>query len=196
MLTTPYDARRGEATLAAALGEWRSTVQEPPLGAPDPIRRYLAACGFSGAQTYHADGDAEWCGAFAAYCLIAAGADPAILRQQDPEHGGLGSTYRAMRLTSRVPARLISRADDLRVGDVAIVGRTGRRTWGEHIVIVSGAVSGGRMPTVEGNARGLLGDGTSGEGVVRRMRMIDATTTAKGFVFGVRLTSSDYLEVT
>ena len=193
-MLTPWDPARGARIVEAALAEWRRTVREPPIGDADDIRAYLRACGFGRADEYAADGDAEWCGAFAAACHVAAGARPEAVRvKSSPEVGDFASTYRLHRLCASDPRRRIDRAEDLRPGDVAIVGRVGRRAWGEHVTIVEGRAGGREFATVEGNATGRLGDGSTGEGVVRRVRMVLPTDRVRGFIFGVRLTPDDYI---
>lgn len=114
--------------------------------------------------------------------------------KRDPERGDFASTYRLMRLCAENPARRILRAVDLRPGDVAVVGRVGRRAWGEHIVIVETPLKAGLIGTIEGNATGKLGAGRgTGEGVVRRTRPEVPTVSVRGFIFGVRLTPADYI---
>lgn len=194
-MLTPFDPRRGNAVLAAALAEWKSIVREPPAGSPDRIREYLRACGFSRPDDYDANGDAEWCGAFAAFCLISSGVRPELLRQKSPpEAGGLGSTYRLHRLCILDERRRITRPEDVRAGDVVVVGRIGRSSWGEHITIAEAThPERSYITTVEGNAVGQLGNLSQGEGVIRRTRPFAPTANAKGFVFGFRPVSGDYI---
>lgn len=194
-MLTPWVPERGEAIVQAALREWERGVQEPPLGRASDVRVYLRACGFGAAEAYSANGDAEWCGAFAGWCALQAGADPSVVRvKPDPEAGDFASTYRLMRLARANPARYIKRAADLRPGDVAVVGRVGRRAWGEHVVLVETPLTAGLIGTIEGNASGRLGAGRgNGEGVVRRSRLEVPTVSVRGFLFGVRLTPSDYI---
>lgn len=187
-MLTPYDPRRGAAILAAALAEWKSGVREPPKGNAEPIREYLRVCGFSHAEDYDSDGDAEWCGAFAGFCLISAGVRPDLLRQKSPaEAGGIGSTYRLHRLCMLDERRRITSPRDVRAGDVVVVGRLGRSPWGEHIVVAEGTHPDGEyITTTEGNAVGQLGNLGTGEGVIRRTRPYAPTATVKGFIFGFR----------
>lgn len=194
-MLTPWVPERGEAIVRAALAEWERGVQEPPNGRAADVRAYLRACGFGAADAYSANGDAEWCGAFAGWCALQAGASPDVVRvSRDPERGDFASTYRLMRLCAENPARRILRAADLRPGDVAVVGRVGRRAWGEHVVIVETPLRAGLIGTVEGNATGKLGAGRgTGEGVVRRTRLEVPTVSVRGFIFGVRLTPADYI---
>jgi len=159
-MLTPFDPIRGNAVLAAALAEWKGSVREPPAGSPDRIREYLRACGFARPDDYDANGDAEWCGAFAAFCLISSGVRPELLRQKSPpEAGGIGSTYRLHRLCILDERRRITRPDDVRAGDVVVVGRVGRSAWGEHITIAEAThPERSYITTTEGNAVGQLGN--------------------------------------
>lgn len=195
---TAYDPRRGNAVVAAALAEWKAGVREPPAGSPDRIREYLRSCGFARPEDYDSDGDAEWCGAFAAFCLISAGVRPEMVRQKSPpEAGGLGSTYRLHCLAMAAPGRLITLASDLRPGDVVSVGRPGKVKWGEHIVICTERPTpfdeASTFATIEGNATGSGPGGLRYEGVVRRARPVMPTAGAKGFVFGFRPLPGDYI---
>lgn len=195
---TPWDPKRGASVVAIALAEHARVVQEPPAGNPARIREYINAIGGPG-DAYDSDGDWAWCGAFAAFCLIQAGARADLLAQKSPaEMGGLGSHYRMWYLARAGGRRFIERAADLRPGDVFVVGRRkpGMRPWGgkdAHIVIAaSTAFRNGTVPTVEGNAWGQLGHGKDGEGVIRRSRPTVATADVRGFLFGLRLAPGDF----
>ena len=184
---TPYDLTRGARTIAAAIAEWKSGVMEPPDCDAFRIREYLRAIKHSSAGTYDADGDAQWCGAFAGFCLAAAGVKPGLLTQKSPpELGGIGSTYRIDALCKLDERRRIVDADDLNVGDVVCLGRKGRYRFGEHIGIVYAPPSHGEFEAIEGNATGFGPDGQQYEGVVRRSRMCVPTDRVKGFIFGFR----------
>lgn len=195
-MLTPYDPRRGAAILAAALAEWHSGVCEPPKGDPHRIREYLRIIRHSAADSYDSDGDAEWCGAFAGFCLVSAGVRPELLRQKSPaEAGGIGSTYRLHSLCRLDERRRITSPVDIRMGDVICVGRTpsasrGRKAWGEHIVIAAGPVTpfdeASTFATVEGNASGEGPGAQVYEGVIRRHRSVMPTDKVRGFLFGYR----------
>ena len=177
-----------DRTIAAALAEWRLGVQEPPAGGEvglARIRAYIDGIGGPG-EAYHADGDWQWCGAFAAFCLMAAGVPGEMMRQKSPpELGGLGSVYRADCLARVGDAVRITAARDLLPGDVMIVGRLGRGR-GEHITLVEEPLSESGLMTIEGNASGGLPNGRWAEGVVRRTRAAVPTSTVRGFIFGLR----------
>ena len=60
---------------------------------------------------------------------------------------------------------------DVQGSDLVVVKTSGKKAWGDHIVIAtSGPSSSGQFSTIEGNAFGIRGDGTWGKGVVKRLR--------------------------
>lgn len=199
MTPTRYNPQRGAAVTSAAYVEWHEIVREPPAGKPDRIRAYLRACGFARPEDYDANGDAKWCGAFAAFCLIASGVRPELVRQKSsPEAGGLGSAYRLRCLAGLAPGRLLVHSSGLQPGDIVSVGRERREAWGEHIVICAGRPTpfdeAGTFATIEGNATGNGPNGQTYEGVVCRRRPVTRTTEVKGFIFGFRPLPGDYIE--
>lgn len=169
-----------QATVEAARAEWRSHVVEPTAGdqaGASTIDNYIrGAHGLTwgdadipdrGNQAYRRNGDFAWCGAFAAHCLGLAGLNKHMRRKTLPStyrlQRDIGETHRAVELA------------DLQPGDVLVVDdvRNGKR-WGTHITLVEAVdYEAGLAYTIEGNARGLLPDGTVGEGVVRRTRVLD-----------------------
>lgn len=195
---TAYDPRRGAAVVAAAFAEWKKGVREPPEGDPAPIREYLRACGFSHPESYKANGDKQWCGAFAAFCLVSSGVRPEVVEVKDiPEVGDLASTYRLWHLASSAPGCLISLAADLRPGDIASVGRVGKFRFGEHIVVIGSRPTpfddASTFDTYEGNATGTGLGGLRYEGVVKRTRPVMPSSDAKGFIFGFRPNRGHYI---
>lgn len=197
-MPTAYDPRRGNAVVAAALAEWKKSVREPPEGDPGPIREYLRTCGFSHPEKYKANGDEQWCGAFAAFCLVSSGVRPEVVEVKDiADVGDLASTYRLFCLAHAAPGRLITLASDLRPGDIVSVGRAGKTRWGEHIVICTERPTpfdeASTFATIEGNATGTGPGGLRYEGVIRRNRPVMPSSAAKGFVFGFRPLPADYI---
>ena len=67
------------------------------------------------------------------------------------------------------PPELIPRPE-VRPGDIVVVGQG--KPWGSHITLCVGLGEHGLIYTIEGNSRGLRGDGTTGRGVVRKTRNI------------------------
>jgi len=58
-------------------------------------------------------------------------------------------------------------------GDIVVVYSGKHATQGDHITICRGELVDGVFETVEGNAHGVLGDDTRGEGVIIRSRSLD-----------------------
>jgi hypothetical protein len=171
----------GGRALDAALTEWGRIVREPTTGdargaaSIDAYIRSPQGLGWPSAdvlrpgerRAYTRNGQFEWCGAFVAWCWGAAGLDAEVRRLR------LASTYRLGSAESRHGAPLLAVGlDELEPGDVLVVGKGAKgHRWGDHIVLVQSVGAAGDLAyTVEGNARGRLGDATIGEGVIVRTR--------------------------
>lgn len=65
-------------------------------------------------------------------------------------------------------------ADQARPGDIVTVRTrdTNPEPFGDHVVVVRDHIHSGKLPTVEFNAAGRLGDGSWGRGVVKRSRSL------------------------
>lgn len=103
----------------------------------------------------------EWCGAFAAYCFRSVGL------KKDIRYRHMASTYRLYEYCVGTPRKIS--VEDIKEGDIVVVGRKGSRSWGSHITICEQRTPKGAL-TVEGNAHGRLFSGSWGEGVIRRER--------------------------
>lgn len=67
-------------------------------------------------------------------------------------------------------------------GDLIIVATSGRKAYGDHFAgVVSVDHAAQTVETVEANARGVLGDGSEGRGVVRRTRKFDEIRRIRRF---------------
>lgn len=67
-------------------------------------------------------------------------------------------------------------------GDLIIVATSGRKSYGDHFAGVVSVDRGSQIvETVEANARGVLGDGSEGRGVVRRSRRFDEIRRIRRF---------------
>lgn len=171
-LTTDEEvAARQRLVVATALEEWNRGVREPRHGTE--YRRieteYIA--GESGLawtwQRYEKDGDLAWCGAFAAYCHGRAG----LRRELRSAH--LASCYKLCKWSKGNARRVDWHNESIRPGDIVIVGGAKAKSWGQHITICERFdAERGEVHTIEGNATGLLPDGTTAEGVIRRRRSL------------------------
>lgn len=167
-------AAAGREVVAVALAEWRRVVRDPSPRIDEYIRGEKGLAWPTADATfrrpdapYERDGQFEWCGAFAAHCWGVAG----VSRPLRYRH------FASCNRLSRSPLDRVPLAE-LRPGDVLVVGEPGGRPWGSHVTIVE-RVDGGLAHTIEGNARGLLGDGSIGEGVVRRTRPVVPTAAGR-----------------
>jgi hypothetical protein len=80
---------------------------------------------------------------------------------------------------------VVSPEEVLLPGVIACVETSGGKPYGDHVVIVEEYDPHKKeLMTVEGNGRGLLGDGVAGEGVVRGVR--DLRTVRRVYHFGVK----------
>lgn len=169
----------GGIALRWAVREWAQVVREPtpakangaaridsyirsPMGLAWPS---AALADSTDSRAYTRNGQFEWCGAFVARAWGEAGCDEQVRRKR------LASTSR-LRSTSASMGRPLLRValDALEPGDILVVtdGRASKPA-GTHITLVQ-SVADGLAYTIEGNARGKLGDATVGEGVIMRTR--------------------------
>ena len=64
--------------------------------------------------------------------------------------------------------------DDVQSGDIVVVFTSKRSIQGDHITLChSTDLKNGYIETIEGNAKGTLGDGEYGEGVIKRRRSFE-----------------------
>lgn len=190
-----------ERVLAAAANEWRRVVREPSPRIDDYIRS-AQGLGWPSAEVgvdarpnipYSKNGQFEWCGAFAAFAYGAAGLRPEVRRKH------LASTYRLYRWARGSGRWLPPNPEAFTPGDIAVIGPEGDAD-GAHVTLVERVIpashgSGASIATIEGNARGRLGDGSVGEGVIRADRSFPYRGIAQRtyrVIFGVRPLREDF----
>ena len=149
-----------------ALAEWRLGVAEPgssPIANPKRIDEYIRGplgLAWSWLKPYTKDEQFAWCGAFAAFCAGTAGVGHAL-------------RFKRMASTLRINNHLRNtrgvELDAIEPGDILVV-TNGSKSYGEHICVAVEKPANGLVVTVEGNARGILGNGRVGNGVIRRTR--------------------------
>lgn len=149
-----------------ALAEWRSGVAEPgssPIANPKRIDEYIRGVlglAWSWLPPYTKDEQFAWCGAFAASCAGSAGVAHAL-------------RFKCMASTLRINNHLRNtrgvELSAIEPGDILVV-TNGSKPHGEHICVAVEKPVNGLVVTVEGNARGILGNGRVGNGVIRRTR--------------------------
>ena len=160
--------------------EWDYNIHEPAPGHEDArIDAYIRSSlglNWSSADVNRLDKPTpytrdsfSWCGAFAAWCY--GEITPVALRKKV-----FPSTYR---MYSHWANSSRNRGkEDIQPGDIITVWTSSnydiRRKYhyGQHIVICE-FIDGDLIHTIEGNAKGELGDGTQGEGVIKRTRKIE-----------------------
>ena len=175
--------------LDAARHEWELVVAEPDGPNWKHIRKYI----YEGLRwpesrwPYDKNGDFAWCGAFAAWCYREAGLKDDLLYKR------FASTRRLYDWAHGTD-RFIVTPSGLAPCDIVVVGRGDSKAWGAHITLVR-ELADDVVLTFEGNAKGTLGDGTTGEGVVRHQR----PTSGAGlpdktyrFLYGVHPLEEDY----
>lgn len=145
-----------------AKAEFDLVVKDPS----DRINTYIRSAegiGWSTQPDYVRNGQFAWCGAFAAYCYTSVKMN--IRKKVFP------STYRMYEAWANTSRRIS--IDSVTPGDIVIVYAGARKRWGDHITLCE-KVCDGYIETIEGNAKGTLGDGTYGEGVIKRQRSFDS----------------------
>jgi len=157
----PRDERSVEA-VARGMAEWSQVVKEPDRRINTYIRS-VEGLGWTWEKEYVKNGQFAWCGAFAAFCWTAV--KPSIRKKIFPSCYRLYSNWSQ---TSRHidPSKMMP-------GDIVVVYSGKHATQGDHITICRGELVDGVFETVEGNAHGVLGDDTRGEGVIIRSRSLD-----------------------
>ena len=154
--------------LKNAESEWSDNITEPGEGGDSSrITYYIKntnALGWTWEDDYTRNGQFAWCGAFAAWCWTTVKID--IKKRIFP------SCYRLYSNWSQTSRHI--EHDKMAPGDIVVVYAAKRSKQGDHITIcVEAPDAEGVFLTVEGNAHGTLGDGSHGEGVIRRDRSLD-----------------------
>ena len=172
--------------------EWDLNVSEPPKGQEQPrIDEYIRSnlgLGWSSADIKHLDKKApytrdsfSWCGAFAAFCY----GDLVPLAMRKKIFPSTFRMYDHWARSSRNRGK-----GDIQAGDIVVVWTSQSQSvrdkyhYGQHITLCE-FVDGDEIHTIEGNAKGELGDGTWGEGVIKRKRSL------KDVAYVYRLLSED-----
>ena len=162
-----------------AEAEYDRVVKDPS----DRINTYIQSregLGWSWEDDYTRNGQFAWCGAFAAWCHTAVKYD--IRKKIFP------SCYRMYSNWGQTSRKIESRK--VQPGDIVVVYTSKRSMQGDHITLCvdSSTIDQGYITTIEGNAHGELGDGTNGEGVIKRQRTINE------FAHVYRLLADDFDE--
>jgi len=161
---TPHIDPRSAEAIARGLEEWKRNIVDPD----DRINVYVRTqqgSGWGWEKKYTRNGQLAWCGHFASFCW--GGSVKLSIRQKI-----FPSCWRLYTNWLNTSRHISS--DKMAPGDIVVVYSTKRSAQGDHITIcVEAPDCDGVFKTVEGNAHGTLGDGSYGEGVIRRERNID-----------------------
>jgi len=161
---TPALSEHTRQALDRASQEWERVVHDP-----DPrINTYIRSsegAGWTWESDYVKNGQFAWCGCFASFVHTAVKFP--IRKKVFP------SCYRMYKAWSKT-SRSIDHAK-VAPGDIVVVYTSKRSLQGDHITVCidSSTLNEGYITTIEGNAHGTLGDGSYGEGVIKRERKLD-----------------------
>ena len=134
----------------------------------DRINAYIRSAeglGWNWVEPYTKNGEFAWCGAFASFCYTKVNSN--IRKKIFP------SCYRMYSNWAKT-SRKIS-IEDIQAGDIVVIYTAKRSVQGDHITLCVDASTkkDGYIKTIEGNAKGELGNGEFGEGVVRQERELE-----------------------
>jgi hypothetical protein len=134
----------------------------------DRINAYIRSAeglGWSWVEPYTKNGEFAWCGAFASFCYTKVNSN--IRKKIFPSCYRLYSNW--AKTSRKIPIQ------DVQAGDIVVIYTAKRSVQGDHITLCVDASTkkGGYIKTIEGNAKGELGNGEFGEGVVRQERELE-----------------------
>ena len=134
----------------------------------DRINAYIRSAeglGWNWVEPYTKNGEFAWCGAFASFCYTKVNSN--IRKKIFP------SCYRLYSNWAKT-SRKIS-IEDVQAGDIVVIYTAKRSVQGDHITLCVDASTkkDGYIKTIEGNAKGELGNGEFGEGVIRQERELE-----------------------
>lgn len=134
----------------------------------DRINAYIRSAeglGWSWVEPYTKNGEFAWCGAFASFCYTKVNSN--IRKKIFPSCYRLYSNW--AKTSRKIPI------EDVQAGDIVVIYTAKRSVQGDHITLCVDASTkkDGYIKTIEGNAKGELGNGEFGEGVVRQERELE-----------------------
>lgn len=162
---TPHQTDNAIQAISRAKKEWSRIVVDPC----DRINSYIKSSegiGWSWEKDYIKNGQFAWCGAFAAFCYTSVKMN--IRKKIFP------SCYRLYKNWSKTSRKI--KIEDVQAGDIVVIYTSKRSVQGDHITLCVDASTkkDGYIKTIEGNARGELGSGEYGEGVIKQDRKLDS----------------------
>lgn len=162
---TPAISDQAREAIKRAEIEWNQEIVDPC----NRINTYIKSSegiGWSWEDDYVKNGQFAWCGAFAAFCYTKV--NLTIRKKIFP------SCYRLYSNWSKTSRKI--KTENIQAGDIVVIYTSKRSVQGDHITLCVDAstMSEGYIQTIEGNARGDLGNGEYGEGVIRQTRQLDS----------------------
>jgi hypothetical protein len=147
-----------------AEAEFDRVVKDPS----DRINTYIQSregLGWSWEDDYTRNGQFAWCGAFAAFCHVRV--------KMDIRYKVFASCYRMYTNWAKTSRKI--EIQNAAPGDIIVVFTSKHTVQGDHITICNKHpdIKNGYVETIEGNAKGELGDGEYGEGVIKRRRSLE-----------------------
>jgi hypothetical protein len=164
--TTPHTNEQAREAIDRAHKEWELVVKDPSSGQRiDTYIKSSQGLKWSWEPDYERNGQFAWCGAFASFCYTAV--------KQPIRYKIFPSCYRMYKAWSNTSRRI----DPMKVqpGDIVVIYTSKRSIQGDHITLCvdTSNINEGYINTIEGNAKGTLGDETYGEGVIKQERKLD-----------------------
>jgi len=134
----------------------------------DRINAYIRSAeglGWSWVEPYTKNGEFAWCGAFASFCYTKVNSN--IRKKIFPSCYRLYSNW--AKTSRKIPI------ENVQAGDIVVIYTAKRSVQGDHITLCVDASTkkDGYIKTIEGNAKGELGNGEFGEGVIRQERELE-----------------------
>ena len=161
--STPNSSIHANEAIKRGLEEWSRVVVDPS----ERINAYIKSVegiGWTWEKDYVKNGQFAWCGAFAAFCYTKARFN--IRNKIFP------SCYRLYSNWSNTSRKV--KVEEVQPGDIVVVYTAKRSVQGDHITLCHSVDLKNRMiHTIEGNAKGTLGDESYGEGVIKQERSFD-----------------------
>jgi hypothetical protein len=164
--TAPHANEHAREAINRAHKEWDLVVKDPSSG--ERIDLYIKSSHglkWSWEENYTRNGQFAWCGAFASWCYTDV--------KQPIRTKIFPSCYRMYKAWSNTSRRI----DPMKVqpGDIVVIYTSKRSVQGDHITLCvdTSNINEGYINTIEGNAKGTLGNGEYGEGVIKQERTLD-----------------------
>lgn len=149
---------------------WKTNIRDPEESLE--IDKLFLANGWAQHTPYQNQPGAEYCGHTVSYGFQGE-VDDVFLKKI------LASTTR---LADKGPVKwselgydrdsTLVQPGEIQPGDIVVVKTSGKKPWGDHIILAYTHANDVGFGAIEGNAFGVRGDGSWGKGVIRRSRFL------------------------